>query len=224
MIQIPLAFRRASVLVPIGALLFSALLLIPGRYLIALNITYSYRSYRHMPPPTPIIFETNGIAEIQLPQSLNSFDQAERSLNRVALLNLPAMLISAPEAIFSSGHMSWHPDGMTFKVWNALSYPFLALVFWWIIGRGIDALLAIRHGSLDPPLRWFDVLVTAILLSGGIALAIGYFVSATPEDKADGVLAGICSAAACWAAMAILPTLAWIFQFRYKRKMRTAKS
>lgn len=224
MIQILLAFRRASVLVPIGALLFSAVLLIPSRYLISLNITDSYRAYRHMPPPTLIINETNGAADLLLLQSPDSFHQIERSLDRVALLNLPAMLISAPEAVFSSHHMSWHPDGMTFKVWNALSYPFLALVSWWIIGRGIDALLSIRHGSLDPPLRWFDVLITAILLSGGIALVSGYFVSATPEDKADGVLAGLCSAAACWAAMAILPTLAWIFQFRYKRKMRAATS
>src|SRR5882672_606561 len=98
------------------------------------------------------------------------FIQSETALNAVAALNLPAGLIQLPYAILSQGHTNWIPAGVDFKVWRAVTWPFIGLAFWWFPGRGIEALSAVKYGQLTPRIGWTETIVGFLVMAAGTTL------------------------------------------------------
>jgi hypothetical protein len=212
---------EASIIVPIGALALSAILLFPARNRVESNLVFSVESYMHRP-----------LIDIDSKKFYESFDSrdpqihaiymsSDRALDRVRFLNIPALVLTAPLAALSSDHQAWLPRNMDGKVWDALLSPFLDLYFWWIIGRGVDALISLRRNQIRPNLKWFDGITALALLGGGITVAIGHSLAASSEgDDGDGLLTRICICAGMWSALAVLPMLAWVLQFRQNRRQR----
>jgi hypothetical protein len=123
------------------------------------------------------------------------------TMHRAALMraiNLPGALPEAALSLAASGWplSGWHPPGLLFETWSALVYPFFALPFWWLAGRGLDALL------LREPLPAALSVAGAVLglLAAGLALHLWHGAGARPD------LEPARNAALAWAAaFAVLP-------------------
>jgi hypothetical protein len=154
---------RFAVLVPVIAFLVSLILLLPFRGELATQVLYTLSPLSTAQPAPP----SGGGPE-------------ERRYAQVSALNLPALIAELPVGLLSADHTTWTPDGMDFRVWRALSYPVLALIFWWLIGRGFDAL---RNDGRT--LRWGELTLAMLLFASGSIFCVGWFVATSAEDRSD---------------------------------------
>jgi hypothetical protein len=121
-------------------------------------------------------------------------------------INLPGILIQALISLPSikSGAQSWHPQALTLQTWQALVFPFFALPFWWLVGRGLD-------GTVNNERLHWSLLLVGTLLSGTcLALTLGFRLNMSVSERigADWFIRGF----AGWTiAFAVLP-IAWVTQ------------
>src|SRR5258707_11157311 len=55
------------------------------------------------------------------------------------------------------------PTGFVAEWWRALTWPIVGLIFWWLAGRGMEALLAARSRLISPALTWAEAIVAALI-------------------------------------------------------------
>jgi hypothetical protein len=121
-------------------------------------------------------------------------------------VNLPGILVQALISLPSikSGAQGWHPQALTLETWQALVFPFFALPFWWLVGRGLDGI--VREDRLH-----LSLLLIGTLLSGAcLVLTLGFRLNMSVSERigADWFIRGF----AGWTiAFAVLP-VAWIMQ------------
>jgi hypothetical protein len=121
-------------------------------------------------------------------------------------INLPGALIQSLISLPSikSGAQGWHPKALTLQTWQALVFPFFALPFWWLVGRGLDGI--VRQERLHLSLLLVGTLLSGTCLALTLDLRLGMSVS--ERISADWFIRGL----AGWTiAFAVLPT-AWITQ------------
>ncbi|HTU35174.1 MAG TPA: hypothetical protein VMF66_15330 [Candidatus Acidoferrum sp.] len=130
-------------------------------------------------------------------------------LNAPALLNMPAGFV---------GFVRVHPAAVPPIAWRALSWPIIGIVFWWMAGRAIEALLASRSGGLSPPIRWPEVILAGWVAALGIALCVSLLVS--PDFRPDFIFPwrGAALASGGWAVLSALTLIARIAQWRIRRR------
>lgn len=161
-------FRR---LLPIGQLVLCALLLWPARSAIGRELGFRFGA-----DPVPVQFTFGGYRLLSSP-FMPLTDEERNSMDTVWALNLPAILVDLPYAIFSADHEEWRPRGMNFEVWRSISWPLLCLPLWWIAGRGLEALLAARamyQGApvcATPRIGWIETSVASLIM-----LACGFII------------------------------------------------
>jgi hypothetical protein len=205
----PFPFRRVH---SIAQLLLCVLLLWPYRGWIGWNL-FGVIIHSDVPQRRTVI---NG--DIELPmQPDRAFDQWRRrqdnAMDMVASLNLPGGVM---QIIFSEDHRVWDPGHVDFKVWNAISFPVFALPFWWMAGRGAEALSAARRKLLLPRIGWTATIISFLFIVGGAALAIGFLFSEGP-DRADPQLQLLAAGAAMWSVLGSLTVVARLAQWRIKK-------
>jgi hypothetical protein len=115
----------------------------------------------------------------------------------------------------------WMPGDVDFGAWRAITLPFLCLPFWWIAGRGIDALTALTHRQIAPRIRWPEVAVGSVWLAGGVTLLIGFLVS-PPNDKKDVNFFLFAASGGLWALLGSLSVIARFRQWRFKKNQKSA--
>ncbi len=186
---------RFAIALPAAALLVSLLMLLPYWHSLAAQAKVAIAPLTAAPASAP----TAGSAE-------------ERRYAQVAALNLPALLAELPTALVSDDRSSWSPSGMDFRVWRALSYPFVGVFFWWLIGRGADALRSAAQ------LKWPETAFAAVLLVTGILFCIGWFTGTTAEDRADANLHWIGLGVLLWLLLEAIPVTAGALQLRARRR------
>ncbi len=191
---------RFSLLLPLGQLLFSAVLLFPIRLMILHGLRI------HLPPRVEQIMALNFFPWVK-PDFL---------LGSVTALNLPGLVIQLPYAMVSSSQREWMPEDVDFRVWRAITLPWLCLPFWWIAGRGIDALTALKHRQLAPRIRWPEVLVGSIWLAGGATILIGFLASPTADKDTQFTRVG--ASGGLWAMLGALSVIAGFRQRRLRRR------
>lgn len=193
---------RFSWLLPLGQLLFCAALLFPIRLMIVDGL------HIDLPP------------WVERAMALNFFPWVKPDflLSSVTALNLPGLMIQLPFAIASPNQREWMPEGVDFRVWRAITLPFLCLPFWWIAGRGIDALTALNHRRLAPRIRWPEVVVGSVWLTGGATLFVAFLVS--PAADKDSEFTHIAASGGLWAMLGALSVIAAFRQRRLRRKQK----
>jgi hypothetical protein len=139
-------------------------------------------------------------------------------LDTAAILNLPGFIVQLPSAIFSHDHRSSGPRGIDFKVWRAVSWPLAGTFFWWIAGRGAEAIAAARKKAVLPKIRWVEATLGFLFLASGVTLAVA-FVFTAGEDRHDRMLQGVIVAGLMWAFLGALPFIAKIMQWRLRKRM-----
>jgi hypothetical protein len=129
-----------------------------------------------------------------------------------AVLNIPCSLLGLlrREAV---------PLGMLPEFWRSVSWPFFGIIFWWIAGRGIEALVASRRGLLSPSITWIEVFVACLVVALG-ALIWAFFLS---DDHAGFVFPwpSAVAASGLWILLGGTTIVARIAQWRIRRRSVT---
>jgi hypothetical protein len=108
------------------------------------------------------------------------------SMNVVADLNMPVMFVQIPYAMVSPDKREWAPPGMDRSVWRAIAWPILGMFFWWIAGRGTEALVAARQKRLSPQIHWLETIVSLLLVAMGVLVVMAFtFGGPTRSDESD---------------------------------------
>jgi hypothetical protein len=71
---------------------------------------------------------------------------------------------------------------MDFHVWRAITWPLLGCVFWWAVGRGIEALLAVKRRLVSPRISWFEAIAGAASLIFFAMAAVAFSALRPAED------------------------------------------
>lgn len=119
-------------------------------------------------------------------------------------INLPGGLIQKLISLSAHTLLPWHPRSLTLETWQTLVYPFFALPFWWLVGRGIDGLLEKER------LHWSLLVTGAVLFGLCLAALISFYFPMPAADRMD--LALYIKSVLAWAlGFAILPAT-WVVQ------------
>lgn len=145
---------------------------------------------------------------------LNPF---EMRLTAPAALNLPAGLVQVPFVALTPDKTEWVPSGMWFREWRAVSWPFAGIVFWWLAGRGLEALSAARERLIRPILRPGEVVAGLALFVAGVAACIVLADKGLATPPADLLLA---AGGVLWAILGAVIVAAAILQSRIRRQAR----
>jgi hypothetical protein len=210
---------------PIAQFLICVLALWPIRSELALEIRATVRGYgaakavqQEPNYVLPYSFDLNIID----PQWERSYRNKQRRLWTPTLLDIPVGLLVIPYAIHNPARTEWTPNGMDFKTWRAISWPFIGIIFWWIAGRGVEALLAAGRGAIHPLVGWIETAIGVVLLVSGFVILI------TPlcvgDSDVDIPLIFICGSGALWAAFGGSIVAARIAQRGIRIRLRDAIS
>ena len=153
-------------LLPTTQLLLCSVALWPLRPLLIQQVRDSIYAYRVRTNPPPSLPEKQQLVVPLSPRQQSDFETFERLERREWIpqtLNLPCILVQLPYVILNPAKQEWIPRGMNFRTWRAISWPLLGILFWWIAGRGIEALIATRRRLIRPNITWIETTVGAAL-------------------------------------------------------------
>src|SRR5262249_1289881 len=88
-------------------------------------------------------------------------------LEGVAALNLPAGVIQIPIEASREDKQELKPTGIDLFLWRAITWPLIGLLFWWIAGRAVEALVSSGNGQLTPRISWIEVISGFLVMTAG---------------------------------------------------------
>jgi hypothetical protein len=142
---------------PIAQLVLCGVLLWPWRY----AFEFQFRSAAHAYWPAAVEKQVFNIPIPALSQT-----PVDRAALRIAQLRLTVpSLLNLPSLFFGLGIRSLVPKGMLPEFWHSISWPFFGVIFWWITGRGIGALVASRSGVLSPKISWVETFMALFIIT-----------------------------------------------------------
>lgn len=178
------------------------------------NSIHAYRPSKTPPlkPPENPHFPNLVIS----PQDIRTFQSLERREWIPMMLNLPSGLIQLPYAMLSSAKQEWVPRGMVFKTWRVISWPLIGIFFWWSVGRGIEALLAVQRHLVHPRITWTETVVGAALclFCAVAAVCLPLYAGADAEFPFKLWIAG----SSMWSVLGGTVVAARVAQFRIRRR------
>lgn len=136
----------------------------------------------------------------------------------VTMLNMPGTFVQLPEAMLRSSRTFWTPPGIDLQSWLAVTSCILALPFWWMAGRALEALRAVKHKLCTPRINWVETVVNFVVMSGGAVIfatgvMFGFFVDHDPLSLHLGAAGGL------WALLGSLSVIARFRQWRVRKRM-----
>jgi hypothetical protein len=145
-------------------------------------------------------------------------DMTDLRLEETSLLNLPASLVDLSYAIAAPGKEAWIPREMSLSHWRAISWPVLGLVFWWLAGRGVEALIAALRGVVRPALTYVETAIALLFSFIGIAFCLESLLDRSPHHgEVPWIL--LCLAGTLWFGLGTATIVARIAQWRIRRRI-----
>jgi hypothetical protein len=132
-------------------------------------------------------------------------------------LDFPVLVAELPYILIRPGRREWTPRGMYPADWHALSWPVAGMVFWWYLGRAIEAVSAARRSVVFPRIKWFEVAYAVALFVFGVVALVG-IVTSTPDDRRDVQFLALLSGGILWGALSTLPIVARLMQRRIAQR------
>jgi hypothetical protein len=211
-------------ILPVAQLLACAVVLWPIRSEFVLEIRAAIRAYspaRTLEEKPRYVFPYALDLNLDDPQVQRSLRNAERRLWTPSMLNLPVMMVDLPYVILNPAKTDWVPEGMDFKRWRAITWPIVGLIFWWIAGRGVEALLSARQSAILPPIGWVETAVGILVLAAGLVGFIAPLAGGSLGSDSPWVLFG--AAGALWTLLGGSTVAARVAQWRIRLRQRDAK-
>ncbi len=209
-------------ILPLGPLFICAIILWPIRLTLlskeapvqfSFNISTTPRNQQS--PNAP---EFGPYLELDSPEIERSIRNTNRRLWAPMLMNSPAMIVVLPFVIHNPAKTEWTPNGMNFKKWRAISWPFIGLIFWWIAGRGFEALFAVRRSVIHPAISLVETGVGLVLSLGGVMI----FIAALGGADSDGDVpkVAICVSGVVWICLGASVVIARFAQRKIRLGLR----
>jgi hypothetical protein len=199
---------RFAWLLPCAQLVLCAALLWPVRLIIFIEL------HIHL---SPVIGKT------MYPDYVRWAPRKDFFLGSAAMLNMPAGAIQLPYAIFfSPDKTEWNPSSAESSLWRAVTWPFLCLPFWWIAGRAVDALVAIKNGKYTPRIGWTETILGFLLLATGAIAFAGLLFGLTEADK-NFELIPVLAGCGLWTMLGSLSVIARFRQWRLRKKITASQ-
>jgi len=107
------------------------------------------------------------------------------------------------------------------KSWMAVTWPLLAIVFWWMAGRAVEALSAARKKLLVPRIGAPEVTVAIVLMFFGAGLSLSFLSGGSTRDLDSYLLA---AGAALWALIGATMLVARIVQWRIRKSLQAVSN
>jgi hypothetical protein len=211
-----LSFRRV---LPIVQLLICIIALWPSRYFVWFQLSQSLQAYALVKPQHPL-----SRINIEIP-TLNPHQQQEAdSAARIeqlrmevpVALNFPALIAQLPYLV--TIRREWVPLGMMRIVWRGLSWPLAGVFFWWLAGRGVDALRAVWKSVVAPRITMAETISAGLLFAIGVATLVGILTS-TPDDRRDIDFLALIAGGLLWGVLAALTIAARVLQWRRVKRI-----
>ena len=155
-------------LLPITQLLLCSFVLLPVSPVLVQQVSDCIRAYRVNRNSAPDLPENQAlvlVVPLSPPKELH-LEVRELLAGREWIpqtLNLPCGLVQLPYVILNPARQEWVPRGMNFRIWRVISWPLMGILFWWIAGRGIEALIAARQRLICPSITWIETITGAAL-------------------------------------------------------------
>jgi hypothetical protein len=150
----------------------------------------------------------------ETPRETHARELSMMRFSTPALLNLPGGLLGLARS-------DWVPKGMLPQFWRLISWPFIGIIFWWIAGRGIEALISSRWRVFSPAITWVEVVVASLVMAFGAFLCIGFLFD--PNMREDFIyswpLATVASG--LWILLGAATVAARLAQSRNRRQLRS---
>ncbi len=210
-------------LLPLIQLVLCVVAIWPLRALFIQEIKASIRAYRPLKTPPPKPLENQQFPNLVIDaQELRTFQALERREWMPMMLNLPSGLVQVPYAILSPAKQEWVPRGMVFKTWRVISWPLIGILFWWSVGRGIEALLAAQRRLVHPRITWIETIVGAALclFCAVAAVCLPLYAGADSEFPYKLWIAG----SGMWSVLGGIVVAARVAQLRIRRRARLANA
>jgi hypothetical protein len=136
----------------------------------------------------------------------------------IMMLNAPGLLVHLPEILLRPDHGFWKPLGIDFRTWQALTTSAFGTLFWWMAGRAVEALLALKNRQSRPQITWLETIVCGLIMSGGAfflsaGVVYGVFIDHEVQSFHFGATGGL------WALLGSLSVIARFRQWRLRKKM-----
>jgi len=165
-------------------------------------------------PEQPWQFRPANLSEEQSKQE----ETEELRLYTSISLNLPVVsFASVPEWIWGDAYSPpWTPRGMDFKIWWAMSSPIMGILLWWVVGRGLDNLLAARRRLAFPRLRKIEPALAVLWIAPGV-----WWIIAAVQDfdvPGNGYFWVFGIGGALWTLLGSAVIWAWLSQWRTERR------
>lgn len=134
-----------------------------------------------------------------------------------ALLNLPCVFLGL-------ARKELVPNGLFSELWRSIIWPIVGVIFWWIAGRGLEALFAGRRRVLSPVITWIEVFVSSLICALCLLLLFGFLFE---PDMRTGVIYPwylVAPASGLWVLLGAATIAARLVQWRIRRQLRSAFS
>lgn len=113
----------------------------------------------------------------QIPDLALNFILREQS-RTITNINLPGVLFGTLVSLISFHRLGGHPDMFGIDAWRSLTFPFVALPVWWLLGLVLDRLV---QGAR---ISWL-VLLIHVFLFLSFQVAIVGILLCPPSDRSD---------------------------------------
>ncbi len=205
---------------PVAQLLLCFVTLWParGQFLLGLTLGRPLRAparegATRVPEPQPVIDLPELTPERQREVDA-AYERALLSMRVPVVLNFPVAVAQVPYLLATK--REWVPEGVLRESWRALIWPLVGTLFWWLAGRGADALSASCRRTIRPGLHWIEVAWAVVLLLVGIVALIG-IVTSTPDDRADKDFMALVYGGLLWGILSGVTVTARFRQWRIGR-------
>lgn len=146
---------------------------------------------------------------------------AARVCEAITAINLPGALVQLPVALLHTNHEIWRPPWLSAQLWNGITFPIFALVFWWIAGRATEALVAINDRQLAPKIGWVETVTGFLIMTGGATILGGMLFGLSPSER-NWESTRLAAAGGLWALLGALSVIARFRQWRLLKKQIAA--
>lgn len=208
-------------LLPAAQLSLCFIALWPSRYFILFQISHAIARYAPVRPGKTSTTTLNIQIHTLTAEQQAVADRAHRfedlMMHAPQALNFPVCFVQVPFIMARQTGREWTPDGFMKETWRGISWPFVGVFFWWIIGRSVEALISIRKGTSVPRVTLAETIFAALMIVAGIGTLVG-IITSTPDDRQDLQFVGLMVGGMLWGILASITIAARVLQWKIRNK------
>jgi len=142
--------------------------------------------------------------------------------SREQVANVPVKFVQVPYVVLSMYNIEWTPRGVRWlplimqfpDIWQAMIWPIVGVVFWWMSGRGMEALFAARKRIERQRINLIELAFGLSFVIFGSALCAVLAFDSYSTERESMLAAG----GGLWAILGTVLVLAFILQWRIRRR------